>query len=139
MLGFTKSIYLNTQRERIIPYVAAMFFYFWIFYVARNLNDSPILLITLLLGVFISSIAALMSNIYFKVSMHAIAMGVLFTFFILMAFQPDMAMGAYLSLAIFIAGLVCTARLLISDHFPFEVYVGFFLGVISQFLAIMFV
>lgn len=138
LLGFIKSIHLRTQKERIIPYVAAMFFYFWIFYVIKNIQDQQPLLGIMLLGVFISSVAALMSNIYFKVSMHGIAMGVMVTFFILMAFKGDMAIGLYLSSVALIAGLVCTARLLISDHYPFEVYIGFFLGCVSQLLAIAF-
>ena len=138
-LGFIQSIYLKTQKERIIPYVASMFFFFWIFYVSRNLADSPPVFVILLLGVFISSIAALMSNIYFKVSMHAIAMGGMVCFFEILAIQGSFSMGIYLSLAVLIAGLVCTSRLLVSDHHPFEVYAGFFLGVISQAIAAFFV
>lgn len=41
-LGFIDSIYLRTQRERIIPYIISMFFFFWIFYVSKNLPDSPL-------------------------------------------------------------------------------------------------
>lgn len=138
-LKFIRSVYLRTQKERIIPYVAAMFFYFWIFYVSKNLPGTSPLFIMLMLGVFIASIAALMANNYFKVSMHGIAMGGMLTFFVLMSFHGDAAMGLYLSLAVLVAGIVCTARLLVSDHFRFEVYVGFFLGVISQLLALPFV
>lgn len=138
-LKLIQSIFLATQRDRIIPYISAMFFYFWIFYVSRNLADSPPIFVTLLLGVFIASIAALMANIYFKVSMHAIAMGGMVCFFILLAMQGTFSMGIYLSAALFIAGLVCTCRLLVSDHFPFEVYAGFLLGVISQSIATWFV
>jgi len=53
--------------------------------------------------------------------------------------QGNFSMGIYLSAAILIAGLVCTSRLLISDHYPFEVYAGFFLGIISQSIATWFV
>ncbi|MBC8034399.1 MAG: hypothetical protein H7Y03_09645 [Chitinophagaceae bacterium] len=138
-LHFISSIYLNTQKERIIPYIAAMFFYFWIFYVSRNLVDSSPLFVMLMLAVFISSITSLMGNIYFKVSMHAIAMGVMLTFFVILALQGDVAMGIFLALAIVTAGVVCTARLLVSDHYPFEIYAGFLLGVLSQVLAMVFV
>lgn len=135
-LHFIQSVYLKTQKDRIIPYVAAMFFYFWIFYVSKNLTDSSPLFVIMLLGVFLSSIAALMANIYFKVSMHGIAMGAMLTFFVFLALQGTMMIGPFLSMAILIAGIVCTARLLVSDHYSFEVYAGFFLGVISQLIAI---
>ncbi len=138
-LKFIENIFLRTQKDRIIPYIASMFFFFWIFYVSRNLPDSPPAFVLMLLGVFIASIAALMANIYFKVSMHAIAMGGLVCFFILLSMQGNFSMGIYLSAAIFIAGLVCTSRLLVSDHYPFEVYAGFLLGVISQAIATWFV
>ena len=138
-LGFATSIYLKTQKERIIPYVASMFFFFWIFYVSRNLPGSPVIFTTLLLGVFLSSIAALMANIYFKVSMHAIAMGGLVAFFLILAVFGSFPVTLYLSLSVLIAGAVCTSRLIISDHHPFEVYSGFFLGVLSQTVAVFFV
>ena len=139
LLQFIPNIFLRTQKDRIIPYIASMFFFFWIFYVSRNLPDSPPEFVLMLLGVFIASIAALMANIYFKVSMHAIAMGGLVCFFTILSMQGTFSMGIYLSLAVFIAGLVCTSRLLISDHYPFEVYVGFLLGVMSQAIATWFV
>lgn len=137
-LGFIQSIYLKTQKERIIPYIISNFFFFWIFYVSRNLPDSPPVFVTLLLGIFISSIAAIMANIYFKVSMHAIAMGGIITFFIMLAMEGNFSMGVYLSVAMLIAGIVCTSRLIVSDHYPFEIYAGLFLGIISQAIAIVF-
>lgn len=138
-LGFARSIHLRTQKERIIPYVASMFFYFWIFYVSRNLAGSPVIFTTLLLGIFIASIAALMANIYFKVSMHAIAMGGMVAFFLILAVFGSFPVTIFLAVAILVAGLVCSSRLIVSDHHPFEIYAGFFLGVISQTIAVFFV
>src|SRR5678809_1290490 len=42
-LGFINSIYLKTQRDRIIPYVACMIYYFWVWWVLHN---QPCLLYT---------------------------------------------------------------------------------------------
>ncbi len=137
-LGFIESIYLKTQKERIIPYIISNFFFFWIFYVSKNLAGSPPVFVTLLLGIFISSIAAIMANIYFKVSMHAIAVGGMIAFFILLAMEGNFSMGLYLSIAMLIAGMVCTARLIVSDHYSFEIYAGLFLGITSQAVAIAF-
>lgn len=133
-LKFIDSVYLKTQKDRIIPIIASMIFYFWAAYVSWNLKDDP-LIKEMLLGVFLSSIAALMANIYFKVSLHAIAMGSLFIYFILMAVNSDLQMGLYVSLAVLISGAVCTARMLVSDHHPFEIYSGFLFGIICQAVA----
>jgi hypothetical protein len=137
-LGLASSITLKTQKERIIPIIASMIFYFWVFYVSKNQAENPPMLTEMLLAVFIGSIAALMCNIYFKISLHAIAMGSMVTFFIYVALNTPLPMGFYLSLALLVAGLVCTARMIVSDHFLSEIWAGFFVGVLCQLLAFVF-
>ena len=66
-VGFIKSIFLKTQRERIIPYVAANIFYFWMYLVLRNQPEIPSILTAFIFGVFLSSSVALIANIYFKI------------------------------------------------------------------------
>jgi ABC-type uncharacterized transport system permease subunit len=44
-----------------------------------------------------------------------------------------------LVIAIGLAGIVCSARLVLQDHRPFDVYTGLFVGVISQVIATRFV
>ena len=74
-LGFIDSIFLKTQRDRIIPYIASGIFFFWAYLVFRNQPEIPSILTSFTFAIFISSSAALMANIYFKISMHAIGMG----------------------------------------------------------------
>ena len=136
-LGFIKSIFLREQKDRIIPYIVCMIFYFWAWYVARNRHDHPAFA-AMLLAVFLSCIAGMMANIYYKISMHAIAMGALFVLFLWLAFSGNLFTGAYLSIAIFITGLVCTARFIVSDHNAFEVYSGLLVGGLCQLVAIGF-
>jgi hypothetical protein len=40
-LGFIDSIYMKTQKDRIIPYVICMIYYFWVWYVIKNQNVYP--------------------------------------------------------------------------------------------------
>ena len=134
-LGFIKSIFLRSQKDRIIPYIVCMIFYFWIWYVSKNLHDNSSL-IAMLLAVFLSCIVGMMANIYYKISMHGIAVGALFVFFIWLAFNSTMPFGVYLAVAIFITGLVCTARFIVSDHNAFEVYRGLLAGALCQLVAI---
>lgn len=136
-LGFIKSIFLREQKDRIIPYIVCMIFYFWAWYVAKNLHDNPAF-IAMLLAVFLSCIAGMMANIYYKISMHGIAVGALFILFLWMAVSGILFTGSYLSLAILITGLVCTARFIVSDHNPFEIYSGLLVGALCQLVAIAF-
>ena len=41
---FTQSMKLQTAKERIIPYLLVMIFYFWMWHVFNNQNDPPVML-----------------------------------------------------------------------------------------------
>ncbi len=137
-LDFTKSIHLRTQRERIIPYAIAMIFYFWVWYVFKNLSDTPLAAKQFLLGVFLAVCGAWMANIWFKVSMHSIAVGGVLAFFVMQALTNPSIGGVYLSIAIFLTGLVCTARFIVSDHTRGEIYGGLLIGILAQLVAVVF-
>jgi hypothetical protein len=134
-LGFIGSIYMKTQKDRIIPYVICMIYYFWVWYVIKNQSIYPDELVQFTLSVFISSVLGLMSNAYMKISMHAMAVGAMTTFILLLALQGSISSGIYISTVLLITGLVCTARLVVSDHTNKEIYTGLFIGVASMLLA----
>jgi len=135
-LGFLESIYLKTQKERVIPYIACGIYYFWMSYVLRNQSQFSKEVVQLSMAIFIASSLGLLANIYMKVSMHAISSGIMIAFMALLSFtQPD-NYTVYLSIAFLIAGLVCTARLIVSDHTQAEIYAGLFVGCLSQGLAV---
>jgi hypothetical protein len=134
-LKLIKSLYLSTTRERLIPYVITMFFYWWTWNVFRNLPDSPAITVHLLLGSFLAICGGWMCNIFFKISMHAIAAGGLLMFSLLFAFSDSYSSGLYLSLAVLITGIVCSSRLVVSDHSSFEIYTGLIVGMLAQFIA----
>lgn len=137
-LNFTSSILLRTQKERIIPYAIAIIFYFWVWYVFHNLNDSSPAIQQFLLGSFLAVCSAWMANIAFKISMHGTAVGGLLGFFLLHGWTDSDIGGAWLSIALVIAGLVCTARLIVSDHNARDVYIGLIVGIITQALGLYF-
>ena len=134
-LKFINSFHLTTQKDRIIPLVACGVWYFWIWYVWRNLPEYPKPAIQFALAIWISASLGLMANIIMKVSLHAISMGVMLSFILLLAFSQGLSFGIYLSAVLFITGLVCTSRFLISDHTQKEVYGGLSVGIISMLIA----
>jgi len=135
LLGFVRSIHLRTQKERIIPYAAALIFYFWAWYVLTNQPDKPEIFVQFIQGAFFGVCGAWLGNIVAKVSMHTIGVGGMATFFLLLSFQGDPGLGLYLFLAVMIAGITGTARMLVSDHTRFEIYFGYLLGILSQLIA----
>src|SRR6185295_9042544 len=74
-VGFIDSIFLKTQKERIIPYIISNIFFFWMYLVFRNQSQIPSILTSFVFSVFLSSSVALLANTYFKISMHAIGAG----------------------------------------------------------------
>lgn len=135
MLGFAKSITLDSQKDRIIPIIASMIYYFWIFYVSKNQPDNPPELVEMLCAVFISSIIALTANNFIKISLHTMAMGVLATFFVFMAWGSMIPMALPLAAAFLVAGLVGTARFMASDHSVQEIVWGYIGGIVSMVIA----
>jgi hypothetical protein len=134
-LGFIESIYLKTQKDRIIPYIACGIFFFWAFTVFKEQTKYPIVLVVFILGIFLASSAALLANIYFKVSMHAIGMGGLLGIFAILFYNNNLSMAWPLALVLIISGMVCTARLLFNTHTPKDIYVGLLIGIATQIAA----
>lgn len=138
-LQFADSIFLRTQKERIIPYVASITFFFWAYYVSRSLEESPKLMSAFFMGIFLAASAALLANNYFKISMHTLAVGGAITYMILLGIFSGETMGVPIAISTLITGIVCTSRLAVSDHHPAEIYWGLILGVLSQLIAFVFV
>lgn len=137
-LKFIDTVYLKTQKERIIPYVICMIFYFWNWYAFKN-NHGPKEMVSLSMAVFNGCVFGFLANISLKVSMHAIAAGVMSTFMALLAFNDNVNLTLYLSVSVLITGIVCTSRLVVSDHSAKEIYGGLAIGIFSQVAAHYFV
>ena len=135
-LGFVKSFMLHSQQDRIGPYLANMIFYFWMARVLFNYKPelTPILA-SFMTGVFITTALALIANVFYKISMHAIGCGGMLGIFIIIMNSNSMLMTWPLSLALLITGIVCTSRLIVSNHTQKEIYMGLFVGLVCQFGA----
>ena len=138
-VGFIDSVYLRSQKDRIIPYIASGIFYFWTYTVFRQQPQYPLLLTSFVLGIFLASSAALIANIYLKISMHAIAMGGWLGFFLIISNTQTMLMTWPIAVVLLLTGLVSSARLLTNSHKPNEVYAGILVGIVTQVVAAVFI
>ena len=133
-LKFVDSIFLETKKERIIPYVICMVFYFWNWYAFKN-NLEGSELVAFSLALFISSIFGYLINIFSKISMHAMAVGVMSGFMAALLFK-DASIGiVWFLIVLIITGLTLSARLIVSNHQPKEIFTGLVVGIISMLLA----
>ena len=138
-VGFIDSLLLKTQKDRIIPYIACGIFFFWTYTVFKEQSQYPSALTQYVFGLFLSSSAALLANIYFKISMHAIGLGGWLGVFIIMAYNNSMLMTWPLCLVLLITGVTVSSRLYLKSHNPFDIYTGLFIGVLTQIVAYHFV
>ena len=132
-LDLIKSIEMHELKDRILPLIAIMIFYFWLNHVMGNRPVQPPIVVRLLiLGSFWSVIALFMASIFFKISMHATAAGGMLGLFIVLLFINPIDMRVPLFIAMILAGVIGTARLLLGAHRPGEVWAGYALGLAVQ-------
>ena len=67
--------------------------------------------------------------------MHAIGMGGMLGLFLVVMQQNTMLMTGPLTFVLLTTGIVCTARMIVSDHQPKEIYAGLMVGLICQFIG----
>lgn len=134
-LHFIQSILLRTQRDRVIPYIATMTFYFWAFMVFKHLPAVPRIVTAFMLGNFLAVVLAFLSNLVIKISMHALGMGGLIGLLCCFFGDPNYNVAFPLTVVIIVAGIVCTARLILEEHSLKEIYWGILFGVFAQLFA----
>ena len=137
-LKFIDSIYLRTQKDRIIPYIITMIFYWWMWYLSRDpkFDDQPDVLKFFYFGIFLTTVFGLIINNFIKISMHAMGAGTVFAFVILTCLFYRTFLGTDILVVSLLAGLVCTARLLLSEHSTAEIYTGLIVGILCQLLGV---
>ena len=137
-LKFIKSLNIYDRQERAIPYIAAMFFYIWAFYVFYKENFNPQITFILLgatISVFLDFIINLLA---LKISMHTTGAGGLVAMVMLLApFTYYNSLYIFLA-AIVIAGCIGAARLALKAHSEQEVYLGYLSGFFSFMIANIF-
>jgi len=150
-LDFVKTIELEDREDRIIPFIVTGLFYIGlaVFFI-KTPNHSPIILTVFILGATIGLWLSFLFNLFTKISLHAVAIAG-FLAIIIIAMNSlefdhmildlgslgilNISIRTMLMLVILIAGMVGTARLLLRAHEPFQIYLGYFVGFLSQFVA----
>lgn len=134
-LGFIESIQMHKAKDRIIPLIATMAFYFWCYLIMKNLPFTPLLLKVLMLGSFWGIIVVFIANIFMKISMHTAAAGGALGLVIVLMMISHINLIFPLLLALLVGGIIGTARLVLQAHKPSEVWLGYFAGVLVQLAA----
>jgi len=136
-LGFMDSYQMHTARERIVPMLATMIFYFWAWNTFRNLEGIQPSLRNFMFGNFIGIIALFLLNIFMKVSLHAAAAGAMIGLVFMVMLQSATDLSPMLFLAIILGGVMGTSRMILKAHYPLEIWLGYITGVLTMVIAFL--
>lgn len=131
-LKFIESIFLKTQKDRIIPLIANMVYYFWVYQVFKRQFHAPLMLNVMFLGSFWGIILLFLGNIFFKISMHTTAAGGMIGLMMILMFTGQINFLIPFLITLLIAGMIGTARMILNAHSPLEIWAGYFAGLISM-------
>lgn len=148
-LGFVQNLESPERQERTGPYIVTGIFYLWLYKNISTGGHVPPLYVVCLLGATISLFLAFFINIFTKISAHATGMGGLVAMLLLSSFEwpgamlglavPGLSLELSLpvaaGLAVVLAGLVGTARLVLKAHVPMDLWQGYAVGFVSVWLA----
>jgi hypothetical protein len=142
-LGFIESYHMRTAKERTIPLMGIMIFYFWVSHVFNSMGIPtvlnphpgpvpPLIYKILLLGNFWGIILLFVINIFTKISMHTAAAGGMIGIIIVMMIISPANMTIPLLVAIILAGIIGTARMIVGAHQRGDVWLGYIIGILVQ-------
>lgn len=135
-LGMVSSLSLPTRDERKIPYIMVGMFYMAM--VAQNSYNSslPIEIKVFALGATIGLFVAFFINLFSKISMHTVGMGGFLGMIIIIIFSSYARAEHLFIFGVLACGLVGTCRMMLGAHKPADIYGGYLVGFVSQFIAL---
>ncbi|MEL4457099.1 hypothetical protein [Lutimonas vermicola] len=141
LLAFLKRInlinnyHLRSIDERKFP---VLFFIMLSFLIGRAMTSIQIadLLAFSFFGIaFALSFTYLLFNIKVKTSLHTLGIGGVIGFVMVMSYEYQLNFNSIIAGLFIIAGLIGVSRLALNAHRPKEIYIGFLLGLVSQFIS----
>lgn len=136
-LGFISSYHMPTARERTIPLMTSMIFYFWITHVFNSMPapTPPLALKVLLLGNFWGIIIVFIINIFTKISLHTTASGGMLGSLLVLTMTGQSGMALPLVIGTVVAAIVGFSRAALGAHQRGDIWLGYIIGILVQLAA----
>lgn len=134
-IGYIKSFQVYTINERRIPIFFMMTLLFILgkfFYQNSSIRDLSYLFFGVVFGL---GIIYLLFLAKIKASLHLLSIGAATGFFLLFQQLQSIKTLPIVIVLIILSGLLASSRLYLKAHTTREVYIGFFIGICSPFLA----
>ncbi len=134
--GMVSELAMPVRSERIMPYLLTLVYFGMAYYLLRRTPNSSTTL-SLFAGMFMALAADLLITWRWKVSLHMTGIGGLIGM-VLGLMLVHGVRTPWLPVLLLLAGALGTARLLVTDHTPAQVYVGALIGMAATFGCIIY-
>jgi len=126
----------SKRKDRIIPLAITVVLYgVAVFFVMKY--PIPRLIQSFMLGSFFSVLICLFVSMKWKISIHMIGIGGVVGLISAAYRLLSVEMHLFLLASIVIAGIIGTARLILDEHNPTQVFAGFFTGMFTVYLSLV--
>lgn len=127
---------IGSRERRVIPYVISIVSYLLCYYIMAAVHV-PHFLGTILIASLVIQVVCAMVNLFVKISTHTAAIGgvtgALLAFSLIFGFNPVW----WLCPVLIIAGLLGTCRMVLRQHSLHQVIIGYLVGVVCAFVAVL--
>lgn len=147
-LGLVSNLDADDRTSRIGPFITVGVLYLWLYVSFNRLPDVPSVFKSAILGYVIALFTAFVLNIFSKINLHAVGMGsligmimvtmLLFNYNSFQFADDSYSMYSLLFVAIILAGLVGSARIILENPSPRDLYGGYLVGFATQLIALQF-
>lgn len=133
ILGYVSDLRMRQRRERIFALVVNAIS---IIAFCRLLSSwhAPSVMQMFVMGTAVALFIAAVLSFFARISLHAIGWGGLTALVSFLSFSHPW-ISALLAVIVLLAGLAGTARLYLNEHSPWQVYLGYFIGFASIWVA----
>ena len=135
--GAISELAMPARRERILPFLLSLIYFCMAYYLLRRTPNHPVTL-ALFSGCMVGLAATLLITLGWKISAHMVGIGgligMLFALMLVHGAQAPVLLG----LLFILTGVLGTARLLVTDHTPAQIYSGAALGMFCTLACVVF-
>jgi hypothetical protein len=133
--GMIRSLEMDSITERRIPFISTALFYLVCYYFLFQL-PVPRILSLMVLGAAITIFIAWLMSYRWKVSIHMIGIGGITGVLFALSGILHVNLTGIIIISILIAGILGSARMLLGAHTPAQIYIGFLVGLLTEWITI---
>jgi hypothetical protein len=133
--GWIKTFDMEEREERFVPYLANALCLLFSYFLLKKLQ-APHIFSQMMLGAFAAVIFAVIINLRWKISIHMIGIGGLAGVLFGMSSLLIVDLKIPIIATLLVAGILGTARLALQAHHPAQIYAGFAIGWLCEFVML---